>query len=105
MAEFTSSFLKGQTMRSQWPHFSSAYLNYLDCDFPDWRDTHFLLLDNCPNHKTKIMRKVLARVDFKVMFSAPASYLAHPVERIFAFITSREGSKNHEIDQQVKDNY
>jgi hypothetical protein len=33
-----------------------------------------------------MVRKVLAAIGFSVIFSAPASYLALPVERIFSLI-------------------
>lgn len=42
-----------------------------------------LLLDNCASHKTKKTIETLARLQFPVIFTAPASFLAVPIEGIF----------------------
>ncbi len=67
-----------------------ALSNELDNVVPNWRESHILLLDNCTSHKTQMMRKVYANGGFKVIFSAPASYLAIPVERIFGLIKKQD---------------
>jgi transposase len=62
----------------------------LDRDHPDWRETHILMLDNCSSHKTQLMRKIMSSTGFRVLFTAPASYLVPPVEGIFAIIKTQK---------------
>ena len=45
-----------------------------------------LVLDNCTSHKTQLVRDVLQRAGFPTLFTAPASYLACPVEEIFSLM-------------------
>lgn len=47
---------------------------------PDWREKSVLILDNCPSHKTLLVRRVLAHLRFPVLYSAPASYTVLPIE-------------------------
>jgi hypothetical protein len=70
--------------------FFVSLIAELDAAQPDWRESHVLLLDNCASHKTNLVLSVLDAGGFSVIFSAPASYLAMPVEGIFALIKERE---------------
>ena len=45
-----------------------------------------LLLDNCSTHKTELVFDLLNTLRVPKMYSAPASYLAIPVERLFGSI-------------------
>ena len=47
-------------------------------------------MDNCAAHKTSLVRQVLATAGFQVIFSAPASYLALPVERVVFSLIKKE---------------
>lgn len=58
----------------------------LDQDDKLWRSTHILVLDNCSSHKTKLVREVLKKSGFTTLFTAPASYIACPVEQVFSLI-------------------
>lgn len=42
-----------------------------------------LLLDNCSTHKTATVTALIERLKIPTMFTAPASYLAAPVENFF----------------------
>ncbi len=68
--------------------FLHSLCKELDNDFPDWKRTHVLMLDNCTSHKTKLVKNVMEAAGFTVIFTAPASYLVAPVEGIFALIKS-----------------
>ena len=68
-------------------------ISALDASSPDWRATHVLVLDNCASHKTSLVLSVLKAGGFTVIFSAPASYSALPVEGIFGLIKKRESMR------------
>ena len=57
--------------------------NTLDNLKPNWRSNHILLLDNSSTHKTDTMMKLFSSLSIPTLFSAPASYLVAPVERLF----------------------
>ena len=79
-------FLEGPNNEVSVSSFFISLSNELDNDYPMWRENHLLLMGNCPSHKTELVRDVLASEGFRVMFSAPASYLSLPVESIFGLI-------------------
>jgi hypothetical protein len=58
----------------------------LDRDYPNWREDHLLLLDNCTSHTTELVMKVMGAAGYNVMFSSPASYLVLPIESILALL-------------------
>ena len=63
--------------------FLASVFGHLDTHVRDWRQTHMLMLDNCPSHKTKGTVELLERHRVPTTFTAPASYLAVPAEQIF----------------------
>lgn len=79
-------FLEGPNNEVSVSSFFVSLSNELDNDYPKCKENNLLLMDNCPSQKTKLVRDVLASGGFRVMFSAPASYLALPVESIFGLI-------------------
>lgn len=66
--------------------FLTQLSSELDQHEKGWRETHVLVLDNCSSHKTQLVRDVLQRAGFPTLFTAPASYLACPVEEIFSLM-------------------
>ncbi len=82
-------FLEGNNNEASVSSFFIALARELDCSTPGWRSTHVLVLDNCTSHKTPLVRAVLLAEGFTVLFGAPASYLAMPVERVFALMKKR----------------
>ena len=57
-----------------------------------------ILIDNCPSHKTSMTLKTLAKLDVPVLFSAPASFKAIPVEGVFGAIKAVDFSKIPDSD-------
>ena len=55
----------------------------LDEHISDWRDKYVVLLDNCPAHTSVAAYSVMAYLQIPILFSAPASYSAIPVEGVF----------------------
>jgi hypothetical protein len=53
---------------------------------PAWRKDHVLVLDNCSSHKTPMVQEVLLKLGYSILYTAPASYLAMPIELLFAHI-------------------
>lgn len=59
----------------------------LDGRRPGWMEDHvLLLLDNCLSHKSDLVRLVFASLVVPVVFTAPVSFKAVPVELFFAAI-------------------
>ena len=68
----------------------ASFLIDLSCEMDEldsnWRETHVLLLDNCSSHKTNLVREVLKKGRIPTLFTAPASYVACPVEEMFSLV-------------------
>ena len=77
------SFVSGNNNEGSFTSFLIALERQLNEVRPDWRSTHVFLLDNCSIHKTQLARKVLTSLKYHVIYSAPASFLAIPIEGIF----------------------
>ncbi len=58
----------------------------LDLEKPDWRKT-VLVLDKCASYKTPLLRTLMMKLDYSVVFTAPVSYLVSPVEENFPLLT------------------
>ena len=56
----------------------------LDQEEPGWQEDSVVLLDNAAWHTSAVMRKRLARLGAKILYSGPYSYSAAPVELAFA---------------------
>lgn len=81
-------YLDGNNNESSVSAFFFALANELNRLDPNWQESHVLVLDNCSSHKTSVTRQVLHHLGFRVLFSAPASYLVMPVEKYFAKMKS-----------------
>ena len=64
--------------------FMLEMIGILDAEVVDWRERYIVVLDNCPAHASEISIRVLTFLKVPLMFTAPASYAALPVEGIFA---------------------
>lgn len=63
-------------------------IDYLDRRDQNWRNRYLLLLDNMSSHKTEETVNLLNYYRVPVRYSAPASFLAIPVEGVFRAIKS-----------------
>jgi hypothetical protein len=79
-------FLDGINNQNSVQLFLFELASYLDKYRPYWRETHVFLLDNMSSHKTLQTRRVFEALEIPYMFSAPASFIAMPVESVFKFI-------------------
>ena len=80
------SFIDGNNNDGSFASFLIGLEQQLNERRPDWRETHVFLLDNCSIHKTQLARKILANLGYPVIYSAPASFIAIPVEGIFGVL-------------------
>jgi hypothetical protein len=79
-------FVKGNSNEASVSSFILELADTLDKTKPDWRKDHIFLLDNCSTHKTSTVIKLINCLKIPTLFSAPASYLVAPIERLFASI-------------------
>ena len=87
--EIFFQFLDGNNNQESMAEFLVLLSEQLDYHIADWRDTHVLLLDNCPSHKTAAVKEVLHKLQVPTIYSAPASFLAIPVEGLFGAIKGK----------------
>ena len=66
--------------------FMVKMVYHLDEHVRDWRHRYVVVLDNCAAHTSAISTRVLAHLQVPLLFTAPASYAALPVEGIFAML-------------------
>jgi hypothetical protein len=76
-------FVKGYSNEASVAAFFIELSKALDHLKPNWRSNHLLLLDNCSTHKTDTVTRLISRLSIPTMYSAPASYLVAPIERLF----------------------
>ncbi len=60
-----------------------------------------LLLDNFSSHKTQLVRDCISSLKIPTLFSAPASFLAIPVEGVFCNIKALDFSDLPDPEPQV----
>ena len=60
-------------------------------------DTHILLMDNCPSHKSEITLKILRALKIPTIFTASASFKAVPVEALFAALKMVDFSEYEQL--------
>ena len=56
----------------------------LDRESPGWQETTYLLWDNAPYHSSDETRAAVQAMGLNLIFSAPYSYSAAPVETLFS---------------------
>jgi DDE superfamily endonuclease len=76
-------FVKGNSNEASVSAFILELSNTLNNLKPSWRSDHILLLDNSSTHKTDTMMRLFCSLSIPTLFSAPASYLVAPIERLF----------------------
>ncbi len=79
-------YLGGTSNEVSVAFFLQELSRQLDLDKPDWKKTHVMVLDKCASHKTPLVRTLMMKLDYSVVFTAPAFYLVSPVEEIFALL-------------------
>ena len=70
--------------------FMSKLVALLDSRIANWRKQYVIVIDNCPAHASAVTAKMLSHMEVPVMFSAPASYAALPVEGVFKIVKARD---------------
>ena len=86
-------FLDGNNNQVSVQAFIVGLEEFLTRHNSKWRDSHVLLLDNCASHKTPATLRLLQSLGFPVIFSAPASFLAVPIEGLFAALKATDFNK------------
>lgn len=87
-------FLDGPNNEATVACFLEDVVAALDKGKPDWRKDHVLLLDNCAAHKTRLVKQLIASLRVPTLYSAPASFLAVPVEGVFAAMKQLDMTKD-----------
>ncbi len=70
-------------------------VNTLDIERPTWRNNHILMHDNCPGFVAEDSKKVLSHLNVPCILTSPASFLALPVEGIFAALKAKNFNNAH----------
>ena len=65
--------------------FLSRLAQVLTSEHKDWRLNTVFLLDGAPYHKSDQTRRHMINLGLNVMFTAPYSYDASPIELFFAY--------------------
>ena len=99
--EIYFQFLDGNNNANSVALFLVLLSEELDFNHPEWREDHILLLDNCPSHKTDMVRNVLHNLEFPTVYSAPASFLAIPVEGVFGALKGKNLMNEEDLDQET----
>jgi transposase len=66
--------------------FIEKFTEHMDNHRPDWRINHIIMIDNASYHKTKLVQDTFLRLAIPMMFTAPYSFDASPIELVFAQI-------------------
>ena len=85
-------FLDGNKNEASVSIFLVQLASKYDLLEPIRRNDSVFLMDNCPSHKTSIVRKDIYQLQIPVLFSGPALFLATSVEEVFAAIKMRDNS-------------
>lgn len=70
--------------------FLSQLASRLDVDRPNWRKNSVVLLDGATYHTSNEVRLHMLHLRMPVMFTAPSSYDACPVEKFFAYLKNQD---------------
>ena len=68
----------------------------LDVETPGWQENSVILLDNAPYHVSADARVYLRKLQVPVMFTAPYSYSASPIEMLFSMLKLGELNEERE---------
>ena len=70
--------------------FLSRLAALLTSEKADWRDNTVILLDGASYHKSEETKAHMTDLGIDVLFTAPYSYDASPIERFFAYFKQEE---------------
>ena len=56
----------------------------LDSETPGWQENSIILVDNAPYHSGEEIREYMHKMQIPIMYSAPYSYAAAPIETLFS---------------------
>ena len=68
----------------------------LDKDTPGWQEDSIILMDNAPYHTGEEIRDYMRKMQIPIMYTAPYSYSASPIETLFAHLKFGELNKRDE---------
>jgi transposase len=83
-------FLKGNCNEASVCAFIFKLAQALDEQRPEWRNRYVLLMDNSATHKTQTVTRLIDLLKIPTLFSAPASYLVAPIERVFGALKQKD---------------
>jgi hypothetical protein len=81
---------RGRTRSSTFCLFLAKLIAQLDTEDPAWRERSILLIDNAPYHRSKETREFIGLSKVPLMLLGPYQFAMAPVEKLFAFIKSRD---------------
>ena len=58
----------------------------LDSETPGWQENSVILMDNAAYHTGEEIRSYIRKMQIPIMYSAPYSYSAAPIETLFAHL-------------------
>ena len=68
----------------------------LDQETPGWQENSVILLDNAPYHVSADARTYLRKMQVPIMYTAPYSYSASPIESLFSILKLGELNEDRE---------
>ena len=68
----------------------------LDEETPGWQESSVILLDNAPYHVSADARSYLRKMQVPIMYTAPYSYSASPIESLFSILKLGELNEERE---------
>ena len=68
----------------------------LDSETPGWQENSIILLDNAPYHVGTEARSYLRKMQIPIMYTAPYSYSASPIEMLFSILKLGELNEDRE---------
>ena len=76
--------------------FMRYLVQRLDLETPGWQENSVILLDNAPYHVGQLAREYFRKMQIPVMYTAPYSYAASPIETLFSVLKLGELNEDGE---------
>jgi hypothetical protein len=94
MASFSTgrlvyNFMTGYSNQYNFVGFLKLLFDHLNDNDPDWQASHVMILDNAPAHTPETVKNVIQGAGVKVIYTAPASFAALPIEELFGRIKAQ----------------
>ena len=80
---------KGSTNSASVTLFIAKLAAHFDKEWPEWRKSCVLVLDNATYHRSKEVTEFLDRLKVDVMYLGPYQFRMAPVEHVFGFLKSK----------------